>query len=69
MNQDKIYYNTEYRKKVKALSKFNIFIKDRISKRDEIQQIRLKKKKELIALFFYYSNLKLNFLIKFIYNK
>jgi hypothetical protein len=69
MNQEKIYYNTEYRKKVKALSKFNIFIKDRISKRDEIQEIRLKKKKRLIAPLFYYSNFKLYFLIKLIYNK
>ena len=41
----KIYYNTEYRKKIKALSKFNIFIKDRITKKNVIKKIRLKKKK------------------------
>jgi len=45
MKQDKIYYNTEYRKKIKVLSKFNIFIKDRISKKDEIKETKLKKKK------------------------
>jgi hypothetical protein len=52
MKQDKIYYNTEYRKKIKALSKFNIFIKDRIEKKDEIQETRLKKKKSYYVLFF-----------------
>ena len=26
LKKEKIYYNTEYRKKIKALSKFNIFI-------------------------------------------
>ena len=44
--KNKIYYNTEYRKKIKALSKFNIYIKDRVSKKDEIQEIRKKKKKK-----------------------
>lgn len=46
MDQEKIYYNTEYRKRIKVLSKFNIFIKDRLSKKDEIQEVRLKKKKK-----------------------
>jgi hypothetical protein len=54
--QDKIYYNTEYRKRIKALSKFNIFIKDRISKKDEIKE--KKQKKEIIILVpLIYSNL------------
>jgi len=69
MNQDKIYYNTEYRKKIKALSKFNIFIKDRLTKRDEINEPRLKKKKELLAPLLYRNLFKLYFLIKSIYNK
>jgi hypothetical protein len=69
MNQNKIYYNTEYRKKIKALSKFNIFIKDRLTKRDEIQEPRLKKKKELLAPLLYKNLLKLYFLIKYMYNK
>ena len=51
--KEKIYYNTEYRKRIKALSKFNIFIKDRISKRDLIQEVRLKKKKKLLIPLFY----------------
>lgn len=46
---DKIYYNTEYRKKVKSLSKFNIYIKDRISKKDVIQEVKLTKKKILFV--------------------
>ncbi len=45
IKQKKIYYNTEFRKKIKALSKFNIFIKDRIGKNDIIQEIRPKRKK------------------------
>jgi hypothetical protein len=45
MEEEKIYYNTEYRKQIKALSKFNIFVKDRISKKNEIKETRLKKKK------------------------
>jgi hypothetical protein len=53
MKQEKIYYNTEYRKKIKALSKFNIFIKDRIGKKDVIKDARIKKKKELIGPIFY----------------
>jgi hypothetical protein len=69
MKQNIIYYNTEYRKKIKALSKFNIFIKDKITKKDIIQEIRLKKKKKLIS-FILYKNL-FNFykLIKNVYNK
>lgn len=45
IKKEKIYYNTEYRKRIKALSKFNIFIKDRITKKDIIQEVKLKKKK------------------------
>lgn len=51
MDQEKIYYNTEYRKRIKVLSKFNIFIKDRLSKKDEIQEVRLKKKKKNTYLY------------------
>jgi hypothetical protein len=53
MKQDKIYYNTEYRKRIKALSKFNIFIKDRLSNRDVIKEISLKKKRELLGPLLY----------------
>jgi hypothetical protein len=67
--QDKIYYNTEYRKKIKALSKFNIFIKDRIGKKDIIQEIRLKKKKILLGPIIYKNLFKFYILIKNIYNK
>jgi hypothetical protein len=69
MKQDKIYYNTEYRKKIKALSKFNIFIKDRIGKNDIIQEIRLKKKKELLGPLIYKILSKFYILIKNIYDK
>lgn len=47
IKSDKIYYNTEYRKKIKALSKFNIFIKDRITKKDIINEKKKKKEKKL----------------------
>ena len=50
MKQDKIYYNTEYRKRIKALSKFNIFIKDKISKADIIYDVKLRKKKKLFSI-------------------
>jgi hypothetical protein len=69
MKQEKIYYNTEYRKKIKALSKFNIFIKDRIGKKDEIKEPRLKKKKEFLCPIIYKTSYKLYKLIKVIYNK
>jgi hypothetical protein len=67
--QDKIYYNTEYRKKIKALSKFNIFIKDRIGRKDIIQEIRLKKKKILLGPIIYKNLFGFYILIKNIYNK
>ena len=69
MKQEKIYYNTEYRKKIKALSKFNIFIKDRIGKKDEIKEPRLKKKKEFLCPIIYKISYKLSKLIKLIYNR
>jgi hypothetical protein len=69
MKQEKIYYNTEYRKKIKALSKFNIFIKDRIGKKDEVKEPRLKKKKEFLCPIIYNISLTLYKLIKIIYNK
>ena len=69
MKQEKIYYNTEYRKKIKALSKFNIFIKDRIGKKDEIKEPRLKKKKEFLCPIIYKTFYKLYKLIKIIYKK
>jgi hypothetical protein len=58
MKQDKIYYNTEYRKRIKALSKFNIFIKDRLTKKDVIKEVNLKKKKELLGPLLYKNLLK-----------
>jgi hypothetical protein len=66
---DKIYYNTEYRKKIKALSKFNIFIKDRIGKKDIIQEIRIKKKKQLLGPLLYKNLFNFYILIKNVYNK
>ena len=69
MKQDKLYYNTEYRKKIKALSRFNIFIKDRISKKDVIHEVRLKKKKNLLGPIIYKNLFKLYKLIKNVYNK
>jgi hypothetical protein len=42
---DKIYYNTGYRKKIKALSKFNIYVKDRISRKDIIYDKKIEKLK------------------------
>jgi hypothetical protein len=67
--KNKIYYNTEYRKKIKALSKFNIYIKDRISKKDEIQEIRIKKKKKLLIPLIYKNLNNLYKLVKIIYTK
>ena len=70
MANNKIYYNTEYRKKIKALSKFNIFIKDRISKKDIIQEIKKIKKKKLLVPFIYVKNVKFfSKFIKSIYEK
>ena len=53
LNKKKIYYNTEYRKKIKALSKFNIFIKDRISKKDVILERKKIIKKNILILIIY----------------
>jgi hypothetical protein len=69
MKQDKIYYNTEYRKKIKVLSKFNIFIKDRISKKDEIKETKLKKKKIISVPLIYINLFNLYKLIKKIYDR
>jgi hypothetical protein len=69
MKADKVYYNTEYRKQIKALSKFNIFIKDRISKKDEIQEIKLKKKVNLVAPLVYKNLFRIYGLIKKSYNR
>jgi hypothetical protein len=69
MNEDKIYYNTEYRKQIKALSKFNIYVKDRISKKNEIKEARLKIKKKLLAPLFYKNLFNVYNLIKKIFNK
>jgi hypothetical protein len=69
MKQEKIYYNTEYRKKIKALSKFNIFIKDRLGKKDVIQEPRLKKKRELVGPLIYKNLSKFYKLIQQIYNR
>src|SRR6202012_2824823 len=69
MDEEKIYYNTEYRKQIKALSKFNIFVKDRISKKNEIKEARLKKKKKLLAPLFYKIFFNFYKLIKLIFNK
>lgn len=75
MVSKKIYYNTEYRKKIKALSKFNIFIKDRISKKDIIQEIKKIKKKILLApviyvkFFFYIYKMIYRIYNKLIYKK
>jgi hypothetical protein len=69
MNEEKIYYNTEYRKQIKALSKFNIFVKDRITKKNEIKEARLKIKKKLVAPLFYKSLFNFYKLIKLIFNK
>ena len=67
--QKKIYYNTEYRKKIKALSKFNIFIKDKVSNKDIIQEIKIKKKKKLLAPLIYKSFTNFNILIQEVYDK
>jgi hypothetical protein len=69
MKADKVYYNTEYRKQIKALSKFNIFIKDRISKKDEIQEIKLKKKVNLVVPLVYKNLFRIYRLIKKLYNR
>jgi hypothetical protein len=69
LKKEKIYYNTEYRKRIKALSKFNIFIKDRITKKDIIQEVKLKKNKKLIGLIFYKNLYNLYEYIKKVYNK
>jgi hypothetical protein len=69
MTTDKVYYNTEYRKQIKALSKFNIFIKDRISKKDEIQEIKLKKKVNLVVPLVYKNLFRIYRLIKKLYNR
>jgi hypothetical protein len=69
MDQDKIYYNTEYRKKIKALSKFNIFIKDRLTKKNEIQEARLKHKIEKLTPILYFNFPNSFKLIKIAYNK
>jgi hypothetical protein len=69
LKKEKIYYNTEYRKRIKALSKFNIFIKDRITKKDVIQEVKLKKKKKLIGLIIYKNLYTFYKYIKKVYNK
>lgn len=69
MNEETIYYNTEYRKQIKALSKFNIFVKDRITKKNEIKEARLKKEKKLLAPLFYKILFNFYNLIKIIFNK
>jgi hypothetical protein len=69
LKKEKIYYNTEYRKRIKALSKFNIFIKDRITKKDVIQEVKLKKKKKLIGLIIYKNLYNFYKYIKRVYNK
>jgi|SRR5215216_7406824 len=69
MKKDKLYYNTEYRKQIKALSKFNIFIKDRVNKADEIQEIKLKKNITLVAPIIYKNAYSLYKLIQKSYNR
>jgi len=69
MKKNKIYYNTEYRKKIKALSKFNIFIKDRIDKKDEIYEAPLILKKDLLCPIIYLNFYNFIKIIKKIYNK
>lgn len=69
MKSNKIYYKTEYRKKIKALSKFNIFIKDRISKKDVIQEVKQKKKKSLLGPILYKNCYNLYDIISKLYNK
>lgn len=68
IDKNKIYYNTEYRKKIKALSKFNIFIKDRISKKDVILEKKKKIKKEILIPIIYKNLFNFYNLIKDIYN-
>lgn len=65
---DKIYYNTEYRKKIKALSKFNIYIKDRVSKKDVIQEVKLTKKRVLLLPLIYKNLFNFYKLIENVYN-
>jgi hypothetical protein len=69
LKKEKIYYNTEYRKRIKALSKFNIFIKDRITKKDIIKEVKFKKKKKLIGLIIYKNLYKFYKYVKKVYNK
>jgi hypothetical protein len=69
MKKDKLYYNTEYRKQIKALSKFNIFIKDRVNKADEIQEIKLRKNVKLVAPLIYKNLYSFYWLIQKPYNR
>jgi len=69
MKQDKIYYNTEYRKKIKALSRFNIFIKDKISKADIIHDVKLKKRKQLLGFILYKNYIKIYKIVEKVYNR
>ena len=69
INYNKIYYNTEYRKKIKALSKLNIYIKDRITKKDVIHEKRIEKKIYKKVLIFYKKWSNSYKLISNMYNK
>lgn len=69
INYNKIYYNTEYRKKIKALSKLNIYIKDRITKKDIIHEKRVEKKKIKKAPLCYKTLVNFYKLISNLYNK
>lgn len=68
INYNKIYYNTEYRKKIKALSRLNIYIKDRITKKDIIHEKRIEKKIYKKVPLFYKKSFKYYNLISNMYN-